>query len=124
MDWHSILPQLNLSGMALPLAQHCLLDSVTPERVILLLDASGATLQSARAEAHLREALSRYFGRELQLQIKLSAALHAETPEQRSVRETGEKQAVAEAAIHHDPVVKQLQETFGAVIVPGSIRPR
>lgn len=123
-SWHSILPQLNLTGMALPLAQHCLLDSVTPERVTLLLDESGATLQSTRAEAQLRDALSRYFGRDLQLQIKVSEVLHAETPEQRKVRETGEKQVAAEAAIHHDPVVKQLQETFGAVIVPGSIRPR
>jgi DNA polymerase-3 subunit gamma/tau len=122
-DWHTILPQLNLSGMALPLAQHCLLAMVTDGQITLLLDESGSTLQSPRAEAQLTEALARHYGRDLKLHFKL-ATLTEETPEKRSIREVAEKQAAAEAAIRNDPFVKQLQDTFGATIVPGSIRPR
>ncbi len=122
-DWHTIFPQLNLSGMALPLAQHCLLESVTDDQITLLLDESGATLQSARAEAQLAEALAKHYGRALTLNFQLSA-LTEETPEKRTLREAAEKQAAAEEAIRNDPFVQQLQEAFGAVIVPGSIRPR
>jgi DNA polymerase-3 subunit gamma/tau len=120
-DWHTILPQLNLSGMALPLAQHCLLDSITDDQITLLLDESGTNLQSASATAQLEKALSAHFGRDTKLRFQVSQ-LQEETPEKRALRETAEKQAAAEAAIRNDPFVKQLQETFGATIVPGSIR--
>ena len=121
--WHTILPQLNISGMALPLAQHCLLESITDTHITLLLDESGSTLQSPRAAAQLSEALAQHYGRELQLQFTVTM-LTEETPEKRGLREAAERQAAAEAAITNDPFVRQLQETFGAVIVPGSIRPR
>lgn len=121
--WHAILPTLNLSGMALPLAQHCLLESVTDEHLTLLLDESGASLQSPRAEAQLADALAKHYGRELKLLFKL-VALTEETPEKRSLRLAAEQQAAAEESIRNDPFVKQLQETFGAAIVLGSIRPR
>lgn len=109
--------------MALPLAQHCLLESITDTHITLLLDESGSTLQSPRAAAQLSEALAQHYGRELQLQFTVTV-LTEETPEKRGLREAAERQAAAEAAITNDPFVKQLQETFGAVIVPGSIRPR
>ena len=116
-------PQLNLSGMALPLAQHCLLDSVTDEQVTLLLDESGSSLQSSSAEAQLAEALVKHYGRDLKLHIQVTA-LTEETPEKRTLREAAERQRAAEASISNDPFVQQLQEAFGAVIVPSSIRPR
>ncbi|WP_308873921.1 DNA polymerase III subunit gamma/tau [Thiothrix subterranea] len=122
-DWHTIYPQLNLSGMALPLAQHCLLESVTDDQITLLLDESGATLQSESAEAQLAAALAKHYGRSLKLNFHISA-ISEETPEKRILREAAEQQQAAEAAINNDPFVQQLQEAFGAVIVPGSIRPR
>ncbi|WP_342610114.1 DNA polymerase III subunit gamma/tau [Thiothrix nivea] len=122
-DWHNILPQLNLSGMALPLAQHCLLESIGEGQITLLLDESGSSLQSPRAETQLADALAKHYGRELKLSFK-ATALKEETPEKRSIREAAEKQAAAEVAIRNDPFVQQLQEAFGATIVPGSIRPR
>ncbi|QQZ27980.1 DNA polymerase III subunit gamma/tau [Thiothrix subterranea] len=122
-DWHTIYPQLNLSGMALPLAQHCLLESVTDDQITLLLDESGATLQSESAEAQLAAALAKHYGRSLKLKFHISA-ISEETPEKRILREAAEQQQAAEAAINNDPFVQQLQEAFGAVIVPGSIRPR
>ncbi|WGZ93508.1 MAG: DNA polymerase III subunit gamma/tau [Candidatus Thiothrix putei] len=122
-DWHTLYPQLNLSGMALPLAQHCLLESVTDDQITLLLDESGATLQSESAEAQLAAALAKHYGRSLKLNFHVSVVTE-ETPEKRTLREAAEQQKAAEAAINNDPFVQQLQEAFGAVIVPGSIRPR
>lgn len=121
-DWYTIYPQLNLSGMALPLAQHCLLDSVTDDQITLLLDESGSTLQSESAEAQLAAALAKHYGRSLKLNFQVGVVTE-ETPEKRTVREAVEQQQAAEAAISNDPFVQQLQEVFGAVIVPGSIRP-
>lgn len=122
-DWHVILPQLSLSGMALPLARHCLLESVSEGQVTLLLDNSGENLRSPGAEAQLAEALDLYFGQNLQLRFKV-AALTEETPEQRLLRQQAEQQQAAEQLIHADPFVQQLQSRFGAVIVPGSLRPQ
>ena len=122
-DWHTIYPQLNLSGMALPLAQHCLLGSVTDDQITLLLDESGSSLQSPSAETQLEAALNKYYGRALKLHFQLTL-ITEETPEKRVLREAAERQVAAEASITNDPFVQQLQETFGAVIVPGSIRPR
>jgi DNA polymerase-3 subunit gamma/tau len=122
-DWHTLYPQLNLSGMALPLAQHCLLDSVTDDQITLLLDESGSSLQSPSAEAQLEAALSKHYGRTLKLNFQLTL-ITAETPEKRIVREVAERQVAAEVSITNDPFVQQLQAAFGAVIVPGSIRPR
>ncbi len=122
-DWHTIYPQLNLSGMALPLAQHCLLGSVTDDQITLLLDESGSSLQSPSAETQLEAALAKHYGRALKLHFQLTL-ITEETPEKRVLREAAERQVAAEASITNDPFVQQLQETFGAVIVPGSIRPR
>ncbi len=122
-DWHRILPQLKLSGMALPLAQHCLLGNVTEEQVTLLLDSSGENLRMELAEQQIQSALIHYLGRELKLHIVLQN-LTDETPEQRSLRNQREQQAMAEQAIQTDPFVQKLQTELGAVIVGGSIRPR
>lgn len=109
--------------MALPLAQHCLLDSITDDQITLLLDESGVSLQGNSAEAQLEKALASYLGRALKLRIQ-TTQLQEETPEKRQVRRVAEKQAAAEEAIRNDSFVRQLQETFGATIVPGSIHPR
>lgn len=122
-EWHEIWPKLNLTGMALPLAQHCLLEQVTAEQVTLGLDVSGASLQMAMAEEQLTKALRLYFARPLQLHIVVRE-LTEETPEKRAKREATEFQAQAEQAILTDPFVQSLQQEFGGVIVPGSIRPR
>ena len=122
-DWHTMLPQLGLTDMALPLAQHCLLGEVTAEQVTLLLDTSGENLRMELAEQQIQSALIQYFGRELKLCIVLQN-LTDETPEQRGLRNQRERQAMAEQAIQMDPFVQKLQKELGAVIVGGSIRPR
>ena len=122
-DWHPMLPQLGLTDMALPLAQHCLLGEVTAEQVTLLLDTSGENLRMELAEQQIQSALIQYFGRELKLCIVLQN-LTDETPEQRGLRNQRERQAMAEQAIQMDPFVQKLQKELGAVIVGGSIRPR
>lgn len=121
--WHEIWPQLQLTGMALPLAQHCLLGDINADQVTLLLDESGANLQMAGAEAKLTEALSQYYGQAVKLHFQV-IELKEETPEKRAKRETRECQEQAERAIAADPFVQHLQQEFGGVIVAGSIRPR
>ena len=122
-EWHAVLPKLNLGGMALQLAEHCLLESLNAEQVVLLLDHEGSNLRTSRTEEQLLEALTRHLGTKPRLSLKL-AEMPGETPGQRRIRVGQEIQQRAEAAIGQDPFVRQLQERFGAVIVPGSVRPQ
>jgi DNA polymerase-3 subunit gamma/tau len=121
-QWHEIVQALNLSGMSLTLAQHCVLEQSTESQVVLTLDQAVEDFYNAGVEAKLAQALSAYYQRELNLKINISAKLAVETPNQRLDREQAEKQARAERSIYEDAFVQTLQAEFGASIIPGSIQ--
>ena len=121
-QWHEIVQALNLSGMSLTLAQHCVLEQSTESQVVLTLDQAVEDFYNAGVEAKLAQALSAYYQRELHLKINISAKLAIETPNQRLDREQAEKQARAERSIYEDAFVQTLQAEFGASIIPGSIQ--
>ena len=121
-QWHEIVQALNLSGMSLTLAQHCVLEQSTESQVVLTLDQAVEDFYNAGVEARLAQALSAYYQRELNLKINISAKLAVETPNQRLDREQAEKQARAERSIYEDAFVQTLQAEFGASIIPGSIQ--
>ena len=121
-EWHSLLPQLALSGMTSQLAQHCLLDHIGENEVILNLDNSGATLKSERTETQLSEALSAHLGRTVRVVLNLSD-LNEETPEKRRERVRNELQQFAVASIENDAFVQYMQRLWGASVIPGSVKP-
>jgi len=58
------------------------------------------------------------------LQLELVAAVPDDSPARRDAAERAQRQTEAEAAIHSDPIVRELLDQFkGARIVPGSIKP-
>ncbi|MEZ5480084.1 MAG: DNA polymerase III subunit gamma/tau C-terminal domain-containing protein, partial [Thiolinea sp.] len=120
--WHAWLPRLQLTGMAQQLAEHCLLEAETEREVILALDSSGTSLLTRRTEESLQVALGTYLQREVAVKFQGRDQLQ-DTPEQRRIRLDKERQAQAEQAIADDPFVQQLQQQWGAVIIPGSVRP-
>ncbi len=125
-EWHALLPQLKLSGMAQQLAEHCLLQGVLaaqpPEQITLLLDQSAETLRTARTMQALTQALQTYTGRAVRLEFVAVDALGG-TPEKRRIQLKQARQAQAERAIAEDPVIQQLQREWGGVVIPGSVRP-
>lgn len=68
-QWHEIVQALNLSGMSLTLAQHCVLEQSTESQVVLTLDQAVEDFYNAGVEAKLAQALSAYYQRELNLKL-------------------------------------------------------
>lgn len=116
------MAQLALSGMAQQLAEHCVLDSMTDTQVRLLLLPEGSNLQTSLSEQSLKQALEKHLAHPIHLTIQVRAFTE-ETPSQRRVRMLQERQQLAEQVIEQDEFVRALREHFGAVIIPGSVRP-
>jgi DNA polymerase-3 subunit gamma/tau len=84
------------------------------------LDEQQSTLYDVSHQQRLADLLENYFGQTLEVSIN-NGSFERETPAQIIVRLQQERQARAVSAIQTDPVVRQLQENLGAIIIEGSI---
>jgi len=141
--WHEVIPQLKLGGRAAEIVKHCLLAegaNINAGLVTLNLDAANATLLSESVESEISNALSDFYKQSIKLKLIVSdthqntsnneASVDSqvtkivETPAQRTARNIAETQNQAEKNIVSDPFVVELQNRFGAKIVPNSIKPK
>lgn len=114
-EWNSMLPTLGLTGMAYALASNCTLDSVTDNKIKLLLTASHQPMLNAKLKERLTEALSKHFGREMQLDIEASTAELATPVKQQQAHQT-KRLETATQKILQDPKVKQLIDMYDATV--------
>ena len=122
VDWSSVLQQLNLSGMARELAQHCEFRRMEPGHIFLRLSPVHRHLQMKPAQDKMQQALSAHFGRALLLRIEL-AETESVTPAATAQRAREELQDKAVAAIEQDGFVRDVIEMFDAQLVESSIKP-
>ena len=120
-DWPSIIAALNIGGRTRELANNCVLDGIDEHTCRLLID-PGFQRVGTLAEDKLRDALQKYFGRSLKLQITAQSTQQM-TPALEMQKAREDRQQAAVDAINADPNVQSLKETFGARILPGSIEP-
>lgn len=118
--WHECLDDLELTGSALNVASHCVLESVDGDAWTLRLDETRTNLFNERHVNVICAALGRREGREVRLVINVGR-VPGETPAMRRERLQAERQREAEAAIAGDPQVQRLMEDFQAQIVRGSV---
>ena len=120
--WFSVYQQLDVGG----LLQSTVANSAYMQRIDntleFILDEEQSTLYDVAHQQRMADLLSEYFQQTVQVSIQLGQPL-TETPAHIILRQQQQRQREAEQAIQSDPVVKQLQETFGAVIVEDSIKP-
>ena len=88
---------------------------------MVLTPAQEHLLKTTQKE-RLSTALKARFGKDIAIKITVETP-GAETPTQRKEREKREEQSAAEKSVQEDPVVKAMQETFGATVDEDSIRP-
>jgi DNA polymerase-3 subunit gamma/tau len=119
-DWHALVAQLPLTGMARQLAQHCELASLTETRIALRMSPTHKHLMAHQEK--LQTELSRYYGRTLALEIAL-AETAGETPKVRADNVKRERQDRAIAAIEGDPFVREACDMFDASIDESTIKP-
>ncbi len=123
LQWHEIVPQLNLVGRAKELITHCILSHIENDHIHLSLDKDGEDLLAKSTQLQIETALSEYYNKPVKLLID-TKHLVSETPAERTDRKKQECQQVAENLIKNDPFVKDLQSRFDAQIVPNSVKPK
>ncbi|MGH1486610.1 MAG: DNA polymerase III subunit gamma/tau [Cellvibrionaceae bacterium] len=121
-NWIEVYRQIDTGG----LLQSTVANSAYSQRVDntleFILDEEQSTLYDVAHQQRLADLLTEYFKQSVLVSITAGKP-RVETPAQIILRLQQERQRQAEHAIQSDPVVQQLQEKFGAVIVEDSIKP-
>jgi DNA polymerase-3 subunit gamma/tau len=126
MDWASIVSALDLSGGCKQFATNCALLSRVGATVRLAFDARSGAIRTRAFEDRLSQALSRYLGSPVRLEIELREAASPETPEtpaRAAERGEVEQRARAQEAFDADPVVGTFKQRFGASVLTDTVRP-
>ena len=121
-DWHTILAALKMGGMARELGQHCEMRGLDGTRIELCLSPAHRHLQMKPAQDKLQQSLSEYFGRSMQVTIRLEEAV-GETPAATAQRRRDELQERAVASVEQDGFVREVIDIFDATVVESSIKP-
>ncbi len=121
-EWESVLERCEMNPMVRLLASHCILRAREPGMVQLQLSRRHEQLHSEAAVQKLSQVLGGYYGEATRVRIDFSDDM-PESPAEKARRQAAERQLQAEDAIARDPVVATFKEQFGAVVVPGSIKP-
>jgi DNA polymerase-3 subunit gamma/tau len=119
-DWHALVDNGQLTGMARQLAQHCEQVERDENRLVLRLAPAHKHLQVHQDK--LRAELVKLFAKPLMLEIKLDEPA-GETPKSRSDSIKRERQEHAIAAIENDPFVREACDLFDASIDESTIKP-
>ena len=122
-SWSETVTRLGLTGLARELANHCTLDSYEDGVLRLTLDQTSAHLLNKEREAVFRQALTKHYGRPVDLRIAPGSP-QSETPARERLRTQAERQQAAVEVIMTDPNVQALQENFSAKVDAGTIRPK
>lgn len=120
VKWNELLPQLKLTGITQALAQHAILQELTENSAVLLLDIRQASILNDTVKARLVAAFSEYFQRSMAVTIEISKA-PIKTPATLPEDEKKERLSIAMAELQNDPQVKNILQQFDGTIVPESI---
>ena len=120
-DWHALLPRLGLTGMAVQLANHSVVEGWDGKTLTLAVDANCASMLGSLAEKRLQEALEQHAGGALRLEWNQGHA--SDTPAERQQAAREQRQQQAESDIASDPLVQAMQDSFDAELIEDSVRP-
>jgi DNA polymerase-3 subunit gamma/tau len=121
-NWRGLVDTLKLSGMARMLAQNCALVAFDGQQMRLSVPTEHKHLLDNTYQEKLRITLKEHFGKQLHVTIEVSGSA-IDTPARQINQEKAARQAQAEASIQSDPFVRDLMESFGATIIPSTIKP-
>jgi DNA polymerase-3 subunit gamma/tau len=121
-SWPRIVEAAGLSGMVRQFALNCVPASFERDVLTLRLDEGVDARRSRAIEEKLLQALTKYLGRAIRLVFEVSQSELATPARQRALADQ-DKVVRAAAAFEADPVVKGLQERFGAAVDTASIKP-
>lgn len=120
-SWHQLLPQLNLTGAALALAQQCGFKKMTETELCLTLNSKQKPLLQQKQIKRISEALSKLFNRPMIVKINTNDHHSGETPDTISKRETEDRRLRAEKILLKDEQVQRIIQEFDAKLLTESI---
>ncbi len=121
-EWQALFAQLNLAGMTHSIAANTLLVEKNADSWLLHLDPNHSALFNKTQLQRINDAINKQLDSPIELQIE-QHVLQQESPALALLRKQAKRQQEAETAIHSDPIVLQLMDTFGAIISANSIEP-
>jgi DNA polymerase III subunit gamma/tau len=121
-NWEAFCASLKLGGITRQLAQNCAFVSWDGQTLSLTLDTSRRQLRVGQSEMRLLEGIRKRLGDSAQLSIS-EAVPENETPAMRQKRQQEERQQQAEQSMAVDPMVREMEERFGAKLISDTVRP-
>ena len=122
--WHRVVESLKIGGIAKQLASNCVFQEWDGTTLRLRLDPSHKQMQVGSSEQRLCQALENWLGSPVRLRIEVGTLSDlAPTPAQQEARTRAARQQSVAEEMAADSLVQNMQERFGARIVPGSIKP-
>ena len=113
-DWHRLLGQLPLDGVARLLAANCAYAGRDGGNVRLALDRRSESLLTQPRVASLEAALSDYLGEPVRVRVEIDGKAAGETPADRAAREAAERSAATRDALASDAGVEAMRKMFDA----------
>ena len=123
-NWPALAASLPLRGVAQQLALQTQLVECRPigDAFTIKLKVPVDTLRASGNTEKLAAALQEHFaGKRVNLEIDIGPVWYTASAEAQAARE--ERQRQAEHTVATDPFVQMLVRDFGAMVVPGSVRP-
>ncbi|OGT46275.1 MAG: DNA polymerase III, subunit gamma and tau [Gammaproteobacteria bacterium RIFCSPHIGHO2_12_FULL_41_20] len=121
VSWQTLLPKLQLTGLAQALATNCTLCKLTDTKAIFSLATHHQPMLTTKLVERIQQALSQHFNRPLTVDIQLTED-NLYTPLKQHLQEQTERLQEATQKITQDQNVKQLIDLFGATVMPDTIR--
>jgi DNA polymerase-3 subunit gamma/tau len=121
-SWAELIDRAELRGPAGELARNSALIAIEDKLVRLAIRPTHEHLADGPLVGTLEQRLGAALGRAVKVKFERSGDA-TDSPAEQRARADGERQRAAAAAVHGDPIVQSLIDTFGARVIPDSVRP-
>jgi len=120
--WISLFYQLSLEGITRSIAANCLLESVSGNHIVLVLDKSQMSVFNDEQERRISKAFDAYFEQTIQLDIR-PGEVNVETPSAWRQRMERERLEAAVRTFENDYTVQEIVKRFSGAVQRDSIVP-
>jgi len=120
--WISLFYQLSLEGITRSIAANCLLESVSGNHIVLVLEKSQMSVFNDEQERRISKAFDAYFEQTIQLDIR-PGEVNVETPSAWRQRMERERLEAAVRTFENDYTVQEIVKRFSGAVQRDSIVP-
>jgi DNA polymerase-3 subunit gamma/tau len=121
-DWDQLIRRAELGGPLGQFARQTTLVAIEGSLVRLALKPAHEHLAAGPVVAQLEQKLGSALGGKIKIKFERDAG-GAESPAEQKMRTDSTRRQAAEDSLRSDPFVQSLEQTFGARVIPNSVRP-